>query len=127
MLDSIYHMTLKLKIAFFCVKTSRFCHLLCNVIMDVIMFPENLLTTSGLSILLHGIISLSETRRHMINDIYDLPNFILQSWMWMKDFTCLTIYFVVYFRNQVQSSSLLQTYSNLRTHSSSQRYNTDTM
>ena len=39
MLDSIYHMmmTLKLlKIAIFDVKTSRFCHLLCNVIMDVI-------------------------------------------------------------------------------------------
>ena len=27
--------------------------------MDVITFPENLLTTSGLSILLHGVISLS--------------------------------------------------------------------
>ena len=26
--------------------------------MDVITFPENLLTTSGLSILLHGVISL---------------------------------------------------------------------
>ena len=43
MLDSIYHMTLKLiKNRIFGVKTSRFCHLLRNVIMDVIMFPENL-------------------------------------------------------------------------------------
>ena len=33
MLDSIYHMTLKI---FFCVKKSRSCHLLCNVIMGVI-------------------------------------------------------------------------------------------
>ena len=43
MLDSIYHMTFKLiKNRIFGVKTSRFCHLLCNVIMDVITFPENL-------------------------------------------------------------------------------------
>ena len=43
MLDSIYHMTLKLtKTPIFGMKTSRFCHLLRNIIMDVIMFPENL-------------------------------------------------------------------------------------
>ena len=37
MLDSIYHMTLKLdKNCILCVKTSRFCHLLCKVLMDVI-------------------------------------------------------------------------------------------
>ena len=37
MLDSIYHITLKLlKNCFFGLKLSRFCHLLCNVIMDVI-------------------------------------------------------------------------------------------
>ena len=43
MLDSIYHMTLKLiKNHIFDVKTSRFYHLLHQVIMDVIMFPENL-------------------------------------------------------------------------------------
>ena len=36
-LDSIYHMALKLlKNHIFGVKTSIFCHLLCNVIMDVI-------------------------------------------------------------------------------------------
>ena len=39
MLDSFYHMTLKwLKNNVFCgMKTSRFCHLLRSVIMDVIM------------------------------------------------------------------------------------------
>ena len=38
MLDSIYHMTLKLiKNCISGVKTSRFCHLLRNVLMDVIM------------------------------------------------------------------------------------------
>ena len=43
MLDSIYHMTLKLiKNCILGAKTSRFCHLLRNVIMDVITFPENL-------------------------------------------------------------------------------------
>ena len=43
MLDSIYHMTLNLiKNHIFGLKTSRFCHLLLNVIMDLITFPENL-------------------------------------------------------------------------------------
>ena len=44
MLDSIYHMTLKLiKNHISGVKTPRFCHLLRNVIMDVIMtFSKNL-------------------------------------------------------------------------------------
>ena len=41
--DSIYHMTLKiLKNCIFCVKMSRFSLILHNVIMDVIMFLENL-------------------------------------------------------------------------------------
>ena len=56
MLDSIYHiMTI-----FFGMKISRFCHLLRNIIMDLITFPENMLTISGLSILLHSLISLPE-------------------------------------------------------------------
>ena len=39
MLDSIYHMTLKLiKNHIFGVKTSRFCHLLCNIKMNVIIY-----------------------------------------------------------------------------------------
>ena len=43
MLDSIYHLTLKfIKNRFFGVKKSRFCHLLCNVILDVLTFPDNL-------------------------------------------------------------------------------------
>ena len=43
MLDYIYHMTLKLlKDHFIFVKTSRFCHLLRNVIMDVITLRTNL-------------------------------------------------------------------------------------
>ena len=43
MLDSIYHMTLKLlKNHIFGVKTSRFCHLLRNVIMDAITLRTNL-------------------------------------------------------------------------------------
>ena len=41
MLDSIYYMAL-LKNHIVGVKTSRFCHLLRNVIMDVIKFPVNL-------------------------------------------------------------------------------------
>ena len=43
MLDSIYHMILKLiKNRIFGEKTSIICHLLRNVIIDVITFPENL-------------------------------------------------------------------------------------
>ena len=43
MLDSIYHMTFKLlENHIFGVKTSRMCHLLRNVIMDVITLPGNL-------------------------------------------------------------------------------------
>ena len=42
-LDSIYHMTLKLlKNHIFGAKTSRFCHLLHNVIMHVITLCNNL-------------------------------------------------------------------------------------
>ena len=42
-IDSIYHMTLKiLKNCIFGVKTSIFSLILCNVIMNVITFPENL-------------------------------------------------------------------------------------
>ena len=49
MLDSIYHMILKLlKIQIFGEKTSRFCDLLRNIIMDVFTF------------LLHGVISLPD-------------------------------------------------------------------
>ena len=35
--------------------------------MDVITFPKNLQTTRGLSILLHGVITLPDARRHMIS------------------------------------------------------------
>ena len=38
MLDSIYHRTIKLlKNRILCVKTSGFCHILRNVIMDIVM------------------------------------------------------------------------------------------
>ena len=43
MLDSIYHITFKiLKSCIFSVKTSKFSHILSNVRLDVITFPENL-------------------------------------------------------------------------------------
>ena len=43
MLDSIYHMKSKLlKNHIFGLKMSRFCHLLCNVIMDLITLSSNL-------------------------------------------------------------------------------------
>ena len=56
MLDSIYHMTLKiLTNRIFGVKTSIFSLILRNIIMGIITFPE-----SGLSILLHDIMSLPD-------------------------------------------------------------------
>ena len=61
MLDSIYRMTLNsIKNGIFSVETSRFCHLFRNGKMIIITFPENLYTTSGLSILLHSVISLPD-------------------------------------------------------------------
>ena len=42
-LDSIYHMTLRiLQDLISDVKTLLFCHYVCNVVMDVITFPEDL-------------------------------------------------------------------------------------
>ena len=49
------------------------------VVMDVIAFPENLYTTSGVSILLHGVISLPDTtpydkiRERLLNPTRLLP------------------------------------------------------
>ena len=60
-LDFIYHMTLGLLWNFIsAVKTLKFCHYVRNVVMDVINFSENLYTTSGLSLLLHDVISLPD-------------------------------------------------------------------
>ena len=43
MLDSIYHMTLRLRWNLFSAvkKTLQFCHYVRNVVMDAITFPEN--------------------------------------------------------------------------------------
>ena len=60
-LDSIYHMTLRLLLNLIsAVKTLWFCHYVRNVVMDIITFPDNRLSTSGLQILLHGVISLTD-------------------------------------------------------------------
>ena len=41
MLDTIYHMTLRLLLNLFSsVKKFQFCHNACSVVMDVITFPE---------------------------------------------------------------------------------------
>ena len=67
MLDSIYHMTLKILYNhIFGVKTLMFCHPLRNVIMDVITKRTYLLTTSGLSILLYGVMSLPDATPNLI-------------------------------------------------------------
>ena len=43
MLDSIYHMTLRLPSNLISgVKKIRFCHYVRNIIMDIITFPENM-------------------------------------------------------------------------------------
>ena len=43
-----------------------FCHYVSSVVIDVITFPVNLKTTSGLSILLHGVFFFSQARLHMM-------------------------------------------------------------
>ena len=69
MSDSIYHIIFKISLkSYFGVKTLGFCHM-CHFIM----FPENLKTTSGLSILMHGVISLSDATS------YDKKNFYLSA------------------------------------------------
>ena len=61
MLDSIYHMTLRLHWNLISgVKTLQLRHYVRNVVMDVITFPVNRYTTSGLHILLHGVMSLPD-------------------------------------------------------------------
>ena len=43
MLDSIYHMTLRLLLNLIsAIKTLKFCYYVCNVVMGIITFPENL-------------------------------------------------------------------------------------
>ena len=61
MLDSIYHMAFRLLWNLISgVKTLLLRHYVRNVVMDVIKFPVNRYTTSGLQILLHGVISLPD-------------------------------------------------------------------
>ena len=61
MLDSIYHMTLKLFWNhIFGVKNVSILPYVLITLKYFIMLPVNLSTTSGLSILLHGIISLTD-------------------------------------------------------------------
>ena len=58
MLDSIYHLTLRvLWNLISTVKKLKYCHYVHNVAMDAITFPK---ATRGLSILLHGVISLPD-------------------------------------------------------------------
>ena len=69
MLDSIYHMTLKLiKNCIFGVDMSRFCHLFCNVIMDVITFSK---ICKPLAVYRFYCMALyhSQTRRHVIKKL----------------------------------------------------------
>ena len=64
MLDSIYHeikITLK---SHFCPKNVTILSLCMQLFTDVIMFPQNLLTTCGLLILVFGIISLPDVTSH---------------------------------------------------------------
>ena len=56
MFDSIYHMTLRLRLNLIsAMKPLQFCHYVPKAVMDFIMFPEK----SVLSISLNGVISLS--------------------------------------------------------------------
>ena len=65
---SIYHMTLKkFGIGFLCVKMSRFYHLLCNVIMDVITLRFKICKPLVVYRFYCMGLYRFQTRRHMIN------------------------------------------------------------
>ena len=69
MLDSIYHMPLKLiKNRIFGVKTFRFCHFLRNVIMDLISFPKKICKPLVVYRLYCIELYHSLKRRHVINN-----------------------------------------------------------
>ena len=67
MLDSIYHMTINLlKNHIFGVKTSRFCHLLRNIIMDVITSRYKICKPLVVYRFLYMVLYHSQMRRHVI-------------------------------------------------------------
>ena len=84
MLDSIYHMTLKLlKNHIFGIKTSRFCHLLGNVIMDVITFPK---ISKPLVVYQFYCMALFhfQMQRHMIRKVNcEMPKMVKTDCWWM--------------------------------------------
>ena len=61
MSDSIYHMILRSHCNFI---SGVICHAQRCKICHFITLPENLYTTSGLSILIHGVISLPDARAY---------------------------------------------------------------
>ena len=65
-----YNIKITLK-SHFCRKNVITFSLCTQVVMDVITFPKNRLTTSGLQILLHGVISLRDATS------YDNNNFTM--------------------------------------------------
>ena len=81
MLDSIYHITLKLlKNHIFGVKMSKFCHLLCNVKMKVITYVMLLICTLFVVYRFYCIALYHfQTRHHVINrDNTVIENFLYQ-------------------------------------------------
>ena len=72
MLDFIYHMTLKLiKNRIFGVKTSRFCHLLRNAIIDVIMYQKSVSYYRFIDFIAWRY-NHSQTRRHVIKYLFSV-------------------------------------------------------
>ena len=54
------------------------CHYVHNVVMDVITFLENRLTTSGLQILLHGVILIRDATSYDKSDSF-APGFLVSA------------------------------------------------
>ena len=76
MLDSIYHMTNTLKSHFW-----RKNVIILSSCMDVITFPVSLKTTSGLWILLHGVISLPDATSYD-KCLFCTHNFEFHDWVY---------------------------------------------
>ena len=68
--------------------------------MDVITFPENLLTTSGLSILMHGVISLpgATSEQRKLKSFQFLLRLNYNGLWFCYGFTKFGILFVYFFR-----------------------------
>ena len=88
MLDSIYHMTIKLlNNIIFGMQTSRICHLLCKVIMDALCNVTKSVNYLTSKIIMHGVISLPDAT----NDNNTYFCVACEAWLTRRDHVIICI------------------------------------